>query len=371
MVILAVIFVLQSFGFVGPSPHPSAPQNVTITFLSPSSVRIAWMTAPGLPKVDHYDVNYKPSDAKVVAVIAGNTESVTLSNLIPDTQYQVTVAAVVTINNSTKKYRTNLVVFRTLYAETTTDYGWGSNRRDSGGGGNNIQAQLPSIRGDRSKQPVIPPFPGTMAPGYVQVRGVEVTIVLIVLCVWVGAIILFFNRWGKIRMLIPYQPDYKDTQLKVPGTGACGGANGCQNPGGTSFCCSQRYLHRCGLTDSIDWHSKSAFMMSSRRKQRINSAIYISPSFEENQGVEGDYYRYGGNIRKTCSADNLPRMFYEAAHRSEEDVHSGGMYGNHRIPPHRLPTVSVSVATSNSDEINTDAHEVLIETSALLCKESS
>ncbi|XP_026683481.1 uncharacterized protein LOC103514819 [Diaphorina citri] len=250
MVILAIIFVLQSFGFVGPSPHPSAPQNVTVTFLSPSSVRIAWMTAPGLPKVDHYDVNYKPSDAKVVAVIAGNTESVTLSNLIPDTQYQVTVAAVVTINNSTKKFRSNLVVFRTLFAETTTDYG-GSNKRDSGGGGaiigSNIQAQLPIIRGDRPRQPVIPPFTSSMPPGYVQVRGVEVTIVVIVLCVWVGAIILFFNRWGKIRMLIPYQPDYKDTQLKVPGTGACSVGNGCQNPGGTNFCCSQG---TCCLLDS-------------------------------------------------------------------------------------------------------------------------
>ncbi|RZF47090.1 hypothetical protein LSTR_LSTR015654, partial [Laodelphax striatellus] len=37
----------------------------------------------------------------------------------------------------------------------------------------------------------------------------------------VGAINLFFNRWGKIRMLLPYQPDYKTHKLKVPGTGAC------------------------------------------------------------------------------------------------------------------------------------------------------
>uniref|UniRef100_T1GZ16 Fibronectin type III domain-containing protein n=1 Tax=Megaselia scalaris TaxID=36166 RepID=T1GZ16_MEGSC len=34
--------------------------------------------------------------------------------------------------------------------------------------------------------------------------------------VWAGAIALFFNRWGKIRMLLPYQPDYKHEQLKVP-----------------------------------------------------------------------------------------------------------------------------------------------------------
>lgn len=50
---------------------------------------------------------------------------------------------------------------------------------------------------------------------------------MLVLIVWAGAIALFFNRWGKIRMLLPYQPDYKQEQLKVPGTGVC--ANGTCN----------------------------------------------------------------------------------------------------------------------------------------------
>lgn len=59
----------------------------------------------------------------------------------------------------------------------------------------------------------------------IQVRGVEVGIVLLVLVVWIAAIALFFNRWGKIRMLLPYQPDYKE-QLKVPGSGACAAAAG-------------------------------------------------------------------------------------------------------------------------------------------------
>lgn len=59
---------------------------------------------------------------------------------------------------------------------------------------------------------------------FLQVRGVEIGIVLIVLVVWVAAIALFFNRWGKIRMLLPYQPDYKQEQLKVPGTAACAAA---------------------------------------------------------------------------------------------------------------------------------------------------
>lgn len=60
---------------------------------------------------------------------------------------------------------------------------------------------------------------------FTQIRGVEVGIVVLVLIVWAGAIALFFNRWGKIRMLLPYQPDYKQEQLKVPGTGVCSGSN--------------------------------------------------------------------------------------------------------------------------------------------------
>lgn len=64
-----------------------------------------------------------------------------------------------------------------------------------------------------------------------QIRGVEIGIVVLVLMVWAGAIGLFFNRWGKIRMLLPYQPDYKQDQLKVPGAAACppGQCNGHQH----------------------------------------------------------------------------------------------------------------------------------------------
>lgn len=89
----------------------------------------------------------------------------------------------------------------------------------------------------RNTLPII--IAGCFFAYFFQVRGIEITIVVLVLMVWIGAIIMFFNRWGKIRMLIPYQPDYKDTQLKVPGTGACNPVNTCQNQTGTGFCCSQ------------------------------------------------------------------------------------------------------------------------------------
>lgn len=32
---------------------------------------------------------------------------------------------------------------------------------------------------------------------------------VLVLMIWVAAIALFFNRWGKIRMLEPYQPKFQ------------------------------------------------------------------------------------------------------------------------------------------------------------------
>lgn len=55
-----------------------------------------------------------------------------------------------------------------------------------------------------------PPYPPVFHPseGALVVRAEEALIVLLVLVLWVGAIILFFNRWGKIRMLEPYQPKF-------------------------------------------------------------------------------------------------------------------------------------------------------------------
>ncbi|XP_064482265.1 uncharacterized protein LOC135395023 [Ornithodoros turicata] len=41
------------------------------------------------------------------------------------------------------------------------------------------------------------------------VRDEEIVIVVLVLIVWLAVILLFFNKWGKIRMLEPYQPQYQ------------------------------------------------------------------------------------------------------------------------------------------------------------------
>ncbi|TGZ51118.1 Uncharacterized protein DBV15_11440 [Temnothorax longispinosus] len=193
---------------------PGVPENITVMFLNPTSVRVSWSTSQ-VDQVEKYDVTYKPTDAsyRVVAVVAGNSEAVTLSGLRADTQYQLVVTAV----RAGKKFRSRPIVFRTLEPPRT------SPQQDA------------AVTGG----PLPPPPPSSQQPQpYIQIRGVEVGIVVLVLIVWAGAIALFFNRWGKIRMLLPYQPDYKE-QLKVPGTGVCASANSAYTQHPTQHACSQ------------------------------------------------------------------------------------------------------------------------------------
>ncbi|XP_043206962.1 uncharacterized protein LOC122373187 isoform X1 [Amphibalanus amphitrite] len=52
---------------------------------------------------------------------------------------------------------------------------------------------------------------GPSSAGSLPVTAEEVGLVLLVLLLWLLAIALFINRWGKIRMLEPYLPAYKMT----------------------------------------------------------------------------------------------------------------------------------------------------------------
>lgn len=192
---LSLLLRLVNAGSMG----PGVPENITVTFLNPTTVRVSWSTTADL--VEKYDVTYKPSDAsyRVVLEVAGNSDAVILSGLEADTQYQVTVAALW----GGHKYRSRPIVFRTLEPPRT------SPQQDGG------------LVGATPRSSVSPPDP---SPTFPTIRGVEIGIVVLVLIVWIGAIALFFNRWGKIRMLLPYQPDYKQEQLKVPGSSALAAA---------------------------------------------------------------------------------------------------------------------------------------------------
>ncbi|XP_076232638.1 uncharacterized protein LOC143178080 [Calliopsis andreniformis] len=285
MVLWATILFLQGAGFVGShqiTGIPGVPENITVMFLNPTSVRVSWSTSQ-VDQVEKYDVTYKPTDARkhndsyrVVAVVAGNSEAVTLSGLRADTQYQLYVTAV----RAGKKYRSRPIVFRTLEPPRT------SPQQDA------------AVTGG----PLPPPPPSSQqTQTYIQVRGVEVGIVVLVLIFWAGAIALFFNRWGKIRMLLPYQPDYKE-QLKVPGTGVCAGANAGYTQHSTEHTCSQ-HLHRSNHhVDSSDSGGGLGWLRTSR--PRVNSAIDVAGFLSQ------EFLRRHGSTSKLCrkvrSADNLP-----------------------------------------------------------------
>ncbi|XP_063973627.1 uncharacterized protein LOC135160704 isoform X14 [Diachasmimorpha longicaudata] len=286
MVLWAAILFLHGAGFVGSMTGiPGVPENITVMFLNPTSVRVSWSTSQ-VDQVEKYDVTYKPTDARnftidredfsdrnetidqyyesynetynetfsltyyepynetyderndtsdsyrMVRLVAGNSDAVTLSDLQADTQYQLVITAV----RGGKKYRSRPIVFRTLEPPRT------SPQQDA------------AVTGG----PIPPPPPSSQQPhAYIQVRGVEVGIVVMVLLVWAGAIALFFNRWGKIRMLLPYQPDYKE-QLKVPGTGVCTAANAACTQHSSQHACSQEFLRRHGSTSRLCRKVRSA-----------------------------------------------------------------------------------------------------------------
>ncbi|XP_026837008.1 uncharacterized protein LOC6546677 isoform X4 [Drosophila erecta] len=221
-VLIAVLFVNACLA----GTIPATPENITVTFLTPTAVRVSWQTQIDLKAhpIEKYIVTYKPTDDRVVQDVAGSSEAIVLDRLLPSTQYSLVVTAIW----QGRKYRSRgQIKFKTLDLPKNTSqqdfppgiYGNGSNggRNGSNNGsifGDDVTSTATNIltHGTTRELPTI--------------RGVEIGIVLIVLMVWAGAIALFFNRWGKIRMLLPYQPDYKHEQLKVPGTGVCS-ASGC------------------------------------------------------------------------------------------------------------------------------------------------
>ncbi|XP_071540394.1 uncharacterized protein [Panulirus ornatus] len=178
------------------------PGNVTVMRTTPTSVLVTW-TRPVVQPLK-YEITYKPTNAKyrVVAEVVAPQRSVVLERLLPLTQYQVYVTSVV---NSTMVWTSPVVTFHTTIDSTrhgnitgrifSTPTVLGNVDVSVGG----LEGSVNTMDGADHKV------------GLVRVRAEEVGIVLLVLGVWMFAIALFFNRWGKIRMLEPYQEPYKET----------------------------------------------------------------------------------------------------------------------------------------------------------------
>ncbi|XP_019883335.1 uncharacterized protein LOC105252055 isoform X5 [Camponotus floridanus] len=317
MVLWATILFLQGAGFVGSvTGIPGVPENITVMFLNPTSVRVSWSTSQ-VEQVEKYDVTYKPTDARVVAVVAGNSEAVTLSNLRADTQYQLVVTAV----RAGKKFRSRPIVFRTLGKLCLRKlYLSPASRSHVTEPPRTSPQQDAAVTGG----PLPPPPPSSQQPQpYIQIRGVEVGIVVLVLIVWAGAIALFFNRWGKIRMLLPYQPDYKE-QLKVPGTGVCTATNSAYTQHPTQHACSQHLHWSNHHVDSLDSGGALGWPRTSR--PRVNSAIDVAGFLSQ------EFLRRHGSTSKLCrkvrSADNLPLVSTNRQQDQQRNSKDEGIEGD-------------------------------------------
>ncbi|XP_021966934.2 uncharacterized protein LOC110862087 [Folsomia candida] len=166
------------------------PYNVSIHHLSPHSVEVSW-NCKGQNSHDKYEVTLKPLEAsyRVIETVPFNTCFIKLERLDPNTSYQVSVAS---FAGKVRK-RSSSVIFRT-FADVDVDYG-------------------DVVEDDTSPSTATSPSSSQGGKDRLRlprVRLVEVSLVGMALILWAGAIVLFFHRWGKIRMLLPFTPDYKE-----------------------------------------------------------------------------------------------------------------------------------------------------------------
>ncbi|XP_047735517.1 uncharacterized protein LOC125177585 [Hyalella azteca] len=117
------------------------------------------------------------------------------------------------------------------------------------------------------------------------IRADEVALVIIVLMLWFGAITMFINRWGKLRMLEPYQPAYSAPVSAAVRPANLAGPNGALGP----------QVAATGPTIQIQNPPELTFC----RAKRIESLNSFRDNFRE--GYK-DAYRYWGTPSKSFTS---------------------------------------------------------------------
>ncbi|XP_013777962.1 ephrin type-A receptor 7-like [Limulus polyphemus] len=158
------------------------PYNISLVLTKwfPPAVQVFWkVSSLNESGLLHFDVTYRPQNARyrIVQEVSPKDCSVVLNHLLPGTLYN-------------------------LHLTPISEAGPG-NHSDV------VQFISPNIR-DTSKEK----RRTQRREGTPEVREEEIVIVVLVLVVWVAVILVFFNKWGKIRMLEPYQPDYRSPLYK-------------------------------------------------------------------------------------------------------------------------------------------------------------
>ncbi|XP_075585015.1 uncharacterized protein LOC124491624 isoform X2 [Dermatophagoides farinae] len=165
------------------------PVNMSVVLIQwyPPEVRIHWSYDRRALKNCHlqsFQIIYHPSRSRyrVIQEVPPFFSNLTLDRLQPGTEYSLRINAV---SETGQTNQSRLVQFVSPDNETRRSHRKFINRP-------------------------IHTYPDEMTDG-MMVREDEVVIVVIVIAAWIGCIFIFFNKWGKIRMLEPYQPQYKES----------------------------------------------------------------------------------------------------------------------------------------------------------------
>lgn len=209
--------------------EPWAPVSAVLVRWSPPAVLVRWRyrypaaadAADQQEEEDalHFRVFYQEVHDKSsgrVAVASGGQRSVLLERLQPEAEYLVRVFARASPSLATRANRTTdapvgLVRFvapgtaatATAATATVAAAANGSSPSSSNNSSGSGAAATAGSGGPYYRS-------GVVASRTVVVRDEEIVIVVLVLSVWLAVILLFFNKWGKIRMLEPYQPQYHE-----------------------------------------------------------------------------------------------------------------------------------------------------------------
>lgn len=204
------------------------PLSLRLLRWSPPAVQVRWrFHAPLNVHLHHFQVIYQAVRDRIPSVQFTSNEkrSAILDGLQPQVEYSVRVLACVfplpgggvasaapppqarfPVNSAGPDYETHLASNQTAAEATYLSIGFvgfiapgsanGSSSSSSGSGGK-------EAAGMSSREATNNPVRSLV------VRDEEIVIVVLVLTVWVAVLLLFFNKWGKIRMLEPYQPQYQ------------------------------------------------------------------------------------------------------------------------------------------------------------------
>ncbi|XP_044733769.1 uncharacterized protein LOC123296372 [Chrysoperla carnea] len=165
-------------------------------------------------------------------------------------------------NNNNNNMKTEVILREDLTGHNSVG---GVSVGGSGSGSNNGGVFVPSSsaaktslstlittnNNNNNNNTITPVFTTLQEHPVIIVRAEEVLLVVLVLMIWVAAIALFFNRWGKIRMLEPYQPKFEQQA-------AAGG------PGGAG------HRSSCPIGTGIDSAVNTGCSISDLRKQRMS-----------------------------------------------------------------------------------------------------